>query len=725
MKLKHLLWAFVAAATITSCSDDTDEPGDGEQIKSGKYHLSGKVEKGPFVRGSQISVQPLNTSLNSVGTVFNGELQDDAGTFDLGQIELASQFVRISADGYFFNEVSGWLSDGTLHLVALADLSDRSSVNVNILTHLKSARIQKLMQGGKSFAEANKQTHKELLTQFGLQAYENLPAEGMTITSGNDGAGVLIAISLIILSDRSEAEITQYLSTLSQDLADDGSFTEDNKKSVFQGKNRVVFDLESISRHIIDRYNELGMNVTVPDLRYYFDWNNDGIAGNEINDNAEVKLSQEEVAFGKDGGTATVTVTSNVPLSLEKFSDPYGTGDFDVTPPSTSVEETFVNDFFIDEGKPIQCTYTFENNVLTIKVDKTQKRGTQTTSIPLYDMMGVCQGTVQVSLAGDPTIEIKLGEKGKQVVAASFSKFANALSWMYYVERGYTGMYKYYDIACPFNATNNYNRLAYNAAYQSAALNANFIKILQNSEYSNAAPFFKLLNAIVYTEMVDKWGRIGICESRKDEYSIPAQNSTDYTLRCLDNQLDAISGEFTDRKADSQYIDAEKVFDMSKDVWRIAKANVYMALGEHSNAAQYLQQIVDSRRYSVSSGNEYDPNAGTILHIIISDEVMPGHTCSYDSYADVLLMLAECNIATGQSSKAKSLIAQVANAKGISVIGSNIEDIASLRKQLFIPRYFAFQKRNNLGGYAAYQKLWPIPSEQISLSPGWTQNPGY
>lgn len=716
---------MVAASMLLSCSDKNDEPGGGEQPKADKYQLSGKVEKGPFVRGSSISVQPLNASLTAIGTVFNGEIADDAGSFDLGKIELASQFVKITTDGYYFNEVTGNLSTGTLHLTAYADLSDRSTVNVNILTHLKSARIQKLMQSGKTFAEADKQAQRELLTQFGLQAYENTPAESMTISAGTDGSGVLIAISSIVLSDRTDAEITQYLSTLSQDLADDGSFTEANMKTVFQGKNRVTQDLERLSNNIVDRYSDLGMNVTVPDLRYFFDWNNDGIAGNEINDNVEVKLSQEEVSFGKDGGTATVTVTTNVPLWLEKYNDPYGDGNLDITPPNVSTEDNLFEDFFIDEGKPMQCCYTFENNILTIKVDKTQKRGTQTTSIPLYDMMGVCQATVQVSLAGDPSIEVKLGDNGKQVVAASFAKFANAVSWMYYVERGYTGMYKYYDVACPFNPTDNYVRFAYNAAYQSAALNANFIKILQNSEYSNAAPFFKLLNAIVYTEMVDKWGRIGICETRNDDYSIPAQNSAEYTLRYLESQLDAISAEFTDRRSDSQSVDAQSMFDISKDVWRIAKANVYMALGEYSNAATYLQQIADSRRYSVASGNEYDSNAGTILHIIVPDEVMPGHTCSYYSYADVLLMLAECHIATGQASKAKSLIAQVANAKGIAVSGNNIEDIASLRKQLFIPRYFAFQKRNNLGGYAAYQKLWPIPSEQISMSPGWTQNPGY
>lgn len=139
MKLRHILFSFIAASIIVGCSDKDDEPGGGEKPQSGKYQLLGKVEKGPFVRGSSISVQPLNESMTSIGSVFNGEIRDDAGSFDLGQIELASQFVRIATDGYYFNEVSGELSTGQLHLIALADLNDRSTVNVNILTHLKSS----------------------------------------------------------------------------------------------------------------------------------------------------------------------------------------------------------------------------------------------------------------------------------------------------------------------------------------------------------------------------------------------------------------------------------------------------------------------------------------------------------------------------------------------------------------------------------------------------------
>lgn len=725
MNIKNIVTSFLAVGLLASCSDD--EPGGGVQPEAGKYQLSGKVEKGPFVRGSSISVQPLNASLNAIGTVFNGEITDDAGTFNLGQIELASQFVRITTDGYYFNEVTGNLSSGTLHLVALADLSDRSSVNVNILTHLKSARIQKLMQSGKTFAEADKQAQKELLTQFGLQAYENTPAETMTITAGTDGSGVLIAISSIVLSDRTDAEITQYLSTLSQDLADDGSFTEDNMKTVFQGKNRVTQDLEKLGQNIKDRYGELGMIVTIPDLRYFFDWNNDGIAGNEINDNVQVSLSQSDVAFGKDGGEVSVTVTSNIPLSLEQYSDPYGDGNLDVTPPNVSTEDSFFSDVYIDEGKPMSCVYTFENNILKIKVAKTEKRHKQSTSIPLYDMMGVCQATVNVTLDGDPSIEVKLGDTGVALLSTALQNLYNAISWPYYVERGYTGMYKFFDVNCPFRPDDNYCNRAYTEAYNGVGRNTQMIKSIESVGYNELATPFKLSNIIIYTELVDKWGRIGIVKTSDDGLDFPVQQTAEYTLRYLESELDKISSEFTDKKAACGVMKIEDVQYMSKDLWRVAKVNVYMALGEYNNAASYLQQIVDSKWYNVEPGNEYDANNGSMLFLPLPYDVLPefNHNVSYYNYADVLLTLAECYHATGNESKATSLINQVASKKDITTSGNSIADIDNIRKKLFIPRYFAFQKRNNLGEYAEYQKLWPIPTSELYKLPGWTQNPGY
>ena len=68
-------------------------------------------------------------------------------------------------------DLSGSLSEGVLVLRALVDLSDKSTVNVNILTHLKYPRIKKLIELGKSFKDANTQAQTELLKLFGLQKY--------------------------------------------------------------------------------------------------------------------------------------------------------------------------------------------------------------------------------------------------------------------------------------------------------------------------------------------------------------------------------------------------------------------------------------------------------------------------------------------------------------------------------------------------------------------------
>lgn len=714
MKFRNLLLPILSIFILTACSDKNDEPGGGDTPQSVKCNLSGKVEKGPFVRGSSISVQPLNASLNAVGTVYNGEISDDAGNFNLGQIEIASQFVRLAADGYYFNEVAGALSNGTLHLVAYADLSKRSSVNVNILTHLKSARIQKLMQGGASFTESDKQAHKELLTQFKLQAYENLAAESMSITSGTDGAGVLIAISSLVLAGRSDAEITQYLSVLSQDLADDGAFTESNKKQIYNDTYNLKPYLPQIADNIINRYSELGQHVTVPDLRYYFDWDNDGIAGNEFSDNPQVTLSQNELHFDKNGGSAEITVTANIPVYLEA---PTG-GNMDVTPPDV-LPGTDYYDFFESTGESINVEKHLKDNVLSIRVDKTQKRMEQSSLIALYDVLGTEMATVHIILDGDPTIQLKLSDKGRQVVSDSYNRFASAISWIYYVARGYTGIYQFHDVVCPLTADNRYNENAFLNAYTSIAGNHSITSVLP-TEYTG---LFQLLKAIVYTEAVDKWGNIGITENTLPG-DVSTQESPRTVLNHIEGLLDGISQYLSDTKAPAEFTSADRIFDISKDVWRAACANLYLAKGQYSDAVSYLQQIIDSNRYSLSGGNEYAPNEGTILFFNVPDDVMPGHRVGYYNYADVLLLMAECKHKLGDNSTATSLVDKVAQAKGISTTGNIISDIDNIRSKLFLPRYFAFQKRNNLGGYADYQKLWPIPYQQLVLST-WRQNPGY
>jgi hypothetical protein len=55
--------------------------------------------------------------------------------------------------------------------MAVVNLADQSTVNVNILTHLKFKRIINLTGQNKSYSDANKQAQKELLTALASSGF--------------------------------------------------------------------------------------------------------------------------------------------------------------------------------------------------------------------------------------------------------------------------------------------------------------------------------------------------------------------------------------------------------------------------------------------------------------------------------------------------------------------------------------------------------------------------
>lgn len=155
-------------AMLQSCSSNDDLDG----YTPTNFNVGGKVEKGPFVRGTAIQMQPLDADLDETGESFTSTITDNEGTFTFGSKLLKSPYVKLSASGYYFNEVTGELSKGTLALNAVANLQNAADVNLNILSHLKYQRVMDLVaKDGKSFKEANNQAQEEVLKTFGLEKY--------------------------------------------------------------------------------------------------------------------------------------------------------------------------------------------------------------------------------------------------------------------------------------------------------------------------------------------------------------------------------------------------------------------------------------------------------------------------------------------------------------------------------------------------------------------------
>ena len=266
-KINILLFGLLLGLFI-SCDKDNTE--------SKIYSFTGKVQKGPFVTGTNITLNELNSNLGQTGKSFTTTITTDDGSFSLSNIELNSNLALMTANGFYFSEIYGELSGATLSLQALTNLSDKESVNINVLTHLNKGRIEKLVADGMSFHDAKEQAKSELIIFLGVtQSFEN-DFDNLDISIDEEYNAVLLAFSIMLqrytmmMNEKPTltAELTQLLSNISSDFATDGLIS-----------NRALIDtlLYNISQlNLIDirinvenRYSSLGQTVTIPDFEKY------------------------------------------------------------------------------------------------------------------------------------------------------------------------------------------------------------------------------------------------------------------------------------------------------------------------------------------------------------------------------------------------------------------------------------------------------------------------
>ena len=242
----------------------------------GTFTFSGKVQKGPFVTGATITVNELNESLGQTGKAFTTSITSDDGSFSLNNIEMESNLALLSGNGFYFNEVIGQLSSAQITLQALADLTNDETVNINVLTHITKARIEKLVGEGVSFAEAKRKAEGEFQDFLGVANHFNQGFEQMSIASEGDFNAMLLAFSIILQKPSNNlmeiptlpAELTLLMTNLSTDFAADGAIND--QTLIDKLINNISLQNQMyIRRSIQNYYSELGQNVEIPDFESY------------------------------------------------------------------------------------------------------------------------------------------------------------------------------------------------------------------------------------------------------------------------------------------------------------------------------------------------------------------------------------------------------------------------------------------------------------------------
>ncbi len=268
MKKINVLLLFLTLGLFISCEKDES---------SKIYSFSGKAQKGPYVQGTNITIQELKSNLGQTGKSFTTSVTDDDGSFSLNNIDLNSDLALLTANGYYFSEIYDRESGAPLSLQALTNLSGKEQININVLTHLIKGRIEKLVSGGLDFQQANEQAKSEMLSFLGVTESFETDFDNLDISVDEENNAALLAFSIILQrrsydyldrASTSTAELTQLLSRLSADFAKDGLITDQASIDtlLYNISQLNLIDMRNIVKN---RYSSLGQSVTIPDFEKY------------------------------------------------------------------------------------------------------------------------------------------------------------------------------------------------------------------------------------------------------------------------------------------------------------------------------------------------------------------------------------------------------------------------------------------------------------------------
>ena len=612
--------------------------------------------------------------------------------------------------------------------------------------------------GEKRFKAVSQQAHGEVLKAFGLQRFEMDEVNTYSLTDGIKGAGSLLVVSASLLKDKTETRFAEYMEGLCEKLKETGTLPDDTKEEI--RKNAVSIDWTKVAEGLVARYKETGMEITVPDLSYFIDWDGDGEAGNEfggIVGDKKLKFKTDTLRVSQDGGEYAVDILAN--LSYD-FTYP-GMEEEEV--PKSGVE---VDKLFQFKSEEMDYTVTLDKVQGQLKLTVQPAKGywIRDERITLYSLDGEVSATLLITQDGDMN-KFEVPEGVEEAVSGILGSIREACDYMYTIEAYYTQCFpepqnkwqKYYRHEKSVMADIDLKR-AWEVAYKAIASANNGYDILEKEKMGNlCSPQFKLLRSIMYYPLIVLWGNI----------PYPEHFST------------AAAPRLTEQKAyEKLAADLEEIHRLILD-WRSAEyqdyigigelmlGKVYMQLGRYNEAKRGLEIFLKNEGYAFNASRKEALNSGSKELVfgldlldypsVYTSEIADHRYLPVGSYTEALLLLAECTNRIGDRAKAMDYLNQVRIKKACDMIrktGYSMEEIAvkvgfsttstfnrnfkkyfdqqlkatwkELLKGEFA--YFAFLKRNDLCekelGIEAWQKLLPFPESEVGLG-GAEQNPGY
>ena len=254
-------WGFGGGNTVNTAAVDTAEP------RIVGAHLVGVAEKGPFRYGTSIKLIELDSTQHLADSkrthktcILNGD-----GNYSFDSVDYVSPYLRVKANGYFRSELTGGLSSKPVTLEAVVDVTEKDTVNVNILTHMEAGRVLKLVENSgnnQPIRAVKAQALREILSSFEIQwdkssgssstgggngggfggwnfggqqqqtlTTDGRAAEDIGLFDGDEYSGALLAISIMMQRKGSGSEMTSYAAGIADRIKGNGNWDDNNAKA--------------------------------------------------------------------------------------------------------------------------------------------------------------------------------------------------------------------------------------------------------------------------------------------------------------------------------------------------------------------------------------------------------------------------------------------------------------------------------------------------------------
>lgn len=223
-----------------------------------------------FNPGASVTIRNLDSQFN-LSTSSHSATVDERGEFRVDNE--FSRYVQTEVKGAYAHVPGGRMTTSPITLKAVSDLTE-GEIRVNVLTTLEASALKYYLKdssptksGSLTFEQARHKADSAVFAAFGIPYTEGLRFDKITVQSGADWSAILLAVEIILFSDRTDAEVNQYLASVLSQLESTGQFT------VKPDDYLLTLDTDQVYQFLI---TVLHFQV-VPPFVNYLDQNGDGV----------------------------------------------------------------------------------------------------------------------------------------------------------------------------------------------------------------------------------------------------------------------------------------------------------------------------------------------------------------------------------------------------------------------------------------------------------------